>query len=443
MHDVEHPGVSNAFLIATGSDLAAVSLERHCLEQHHCRVGLRLLAQCRLLAALPEGEARTLRGTLVSAVLATDMACHKEQLAAVVRRAAAAAAGTAPVEAPASAEDRTLLVALALHCADLHSSLLEPEADRFITDLVFEEFEAQAERERDAGLPVSVLVVPTPAARAGLETGFITFVVRPLFSGLVALLPDTSLLLDRIDRSLAMWTAAASAERATASAGRTARMSVATSPSRASRRSVHFGSGGSGGGLAKPSSPPALVVSPSMPSGGSNATTPGAPALRPWASLTTVPRNGSIGALQQATMAIRHGSSGGVPSPLSQQYTPPSSLPIGYAMATMPPSQLLPQQRYYPGRWDSLGLGSPGLQPGLVPQRRVGSMASVPEIRESRVSMEEAAFSSPPGGPSLPTAAEQRAWSQLFMGRSSSDESARPRRSVDGVVMKAIRRTFT
>lgn len=61
------------------------------------------------------------------------------------------------------------------------------------------EFHAQAEREAAAGLPVTVALARTPAAKARMELSFLRFVVAPLYIQLAELAPqlaETLLLLD-------------------------------------------------------------------------------------------------------------------------------------------------------------------------------------------------------------------------------------------------------
>ena len=67
VHDLEHPATTNAYLVANRSELAALSLDRSPLEQHHCRVGLRLLEATRLLADMAEPDRLTLRKELIEA----------------------------------------------------------------------------------------------------------------------------------------------------------------------------------------------------------------------------------------------------------------------------------------------------------------------------------------------------------------------------------------
>ena len=71
-----------------------------------------------------------------------------------------------------SAEDRQLLVAFMLHCADLCTPLLPPPLSARATEALGREFAAQAAAERAAGLPVTVMLADDRASKAKLELGF-------------------------------------------------------------------------------------------------------------------------------------------------------------------------------------------------------------------------------------------------------------------------------
>lgn len=122
---------------------------------------------------------------------------HKELLLRINRFAGGDASETS--------DDRQMLVPMLLHCADLHAPTLEPPISRRIAEALGREQAAQAELERRAGQPVTVMLANTTANRAALEISFIRFVVRPCWETLAKIAPDLELFVDRIDRNVEMW----------------------------------------------------------------------------------------------------------------------------------------------------------------------------------------------------------------------------------------------
>ena len=67
------------------------------------------------------------------------------------------------------------------------------------------EFAAQADAERAARLPVTVMEAADEVQKSKMELGFLDFVVRPLFAKLVDMEPTLSECLTRIDANRSMW----------------------------------------------------------------------------------------------------------------------------------------------------------------------------------------------------------------------------------------------
>ncbi|KAI1883063.1 hypothetical protein AGOR_G00241390 [Albula goreensis] len=77
IHDVDHPGVSNQFLINTNSELALMYNDSSVLENHHLAVGFKLLQEenCDIFQNLSKKQWQSLRKMVIDMVLATDMTC--------------------------------------------------------------------------------------------------------------------------------------------------------------------------------------------------------------------------------------------------------------------------------------------------------------------------------------------------------------------------------
>lgn len=105
------------------------------------------------------------------------MAVHQELLGRVERRLAEAEAAPLSKE---SAEDRMLLVSFTLHCADLCNPVLPPVMSRRIAESLGVEFDRQAQREREQGLQVTVMLANNELKKGEEEPRALPDVHRPL-----------------------------------------------------------------------------------------------------------------------------------------------------------------------------------------------------------------------------------------------------------------------
>ena len=83
VHDVDHPGVTNQYLINTSSELALMYNDESVLENHHLAVAFKLVQdpECDILANLSQKQRMSVRKMVIDMVLATDMSKHMSLLA--------------------------------------------------------------------------------------------------------------------------------------------------------------------------------------------------------------------------------------------------------------------------------------------------------------------------------------------------------------------------
>lgn len=83
IHDVDHPGLTNQYLINSSSELALMYNDESVLENHHLAVAFKLLQNedCDIFANLGKKQRQTLRKMVIDMVLATDMSKHMSLLA--------------------------------------------------------------------------------------------------------------------------------------------------------------------------------------------------------------------------------------------------------------------------------------------------------------------------------------------------------------------------
>lgn len=80
IHDYDHPGKTNAFLVATRDPLALLYNDRSVLENHHVSYAWKLFLNKNLnfLENIDSSEVVSIRKLTISLVLATDLTFHRE-----------------------------------------------------------------------------------------------------------------------------------------------------------------------------------------------------------------------------------------------------------------------------------------------------------------------------------------------------------------------------
>lgn len=78
VHDFEHPGFNNGFLVKTQDEYSVDANDRSPNESHHLALAFRILgrAENNFLRSMPTEQQRKARKTVIDMVLATDMAEH-------------------------------------------------------------------------------------------------------------------------------------------------------------------------------------------------------------------------------------------------------------------------------------------------------------------------------------------------------------------------------
>ncbi len=79
VHDIDHPGVNNAFLVNSESPLAFAYNDTSVLENHHLVTAFKLMQRSELqwISVLSKANKATMRKCIISNILHTDMALHK------------------------------------------------------------------------------------------------------------------------------------------------------------------------------------------------------------------------------------------------------------------------------------------------------------------------------------------------------------------------------
>uniref|UniRef100_A0A672R8A0 Phosphodiesterase n=1 Tax=Sinocyclocheilus grahami TaxID=75366 RepID=A0A672R8A0_SINGR len=182
MHDYDHPGRTNAFLVATSAPQAVLYNDRSVLENHHAASAWNLFMsrpEYNFLASLDNMDFKRFRFLVIEAILATDLKKHFDFLAEF--NAKVGDDGCSGIDWT-NENDRLLVCQMCIKLADINGPLKSKELHLQWTEGIVNEFYEQGDEESSLGLPISPFMDRSAPQLAKLQESFITHIVGPLCS---------------------------------------------------------------------------------------------------------------------------------------------------------------------------------------------------------------------------------------------------------------------
>ncbi|KAK1891300.1 cGMP-inhibited 3'5'-cyclic phosphodiesterase B [Dissostichus eleginoides] len=180
MHDYDHPGRTNAFLVATNASQAVLYNDRSVLENHHAASAWSLYLsrpEFNFLVNLDHVEFKRFRFLVIEAILATDLKKHFDFLAEFNAK-------VNDVNSPGidwtNENDRLLVCQVCIKLADINGPAKVRDLHLKWTEGIVNEFYEQGDEEADLGLPISPFMDRSSPQLAKLQESFITHIVGPL-----------------------------------------------------------------------------------------------------------------------------------------------------------------------------------------------------------------------------------------------------------------------
>eukprot|EP00835_Amoeboradix_gromovi_P003845 NODE_271_length_12205_cov_0.703205.p1 type:complete len:719 gc:universal NODE_271_length_12205_cov_0.703205:5718-7874(+) len=156
VHDLDHPGRTNMFLINTQDQRALLYNDKAVLENHHVSTAFRLLKQedSNFLINFTKQEMKQFRELVVEMVLATDMVQHMQLLTFFKNRI-----NSEKELDPEVREDVLLLSRIMIKIADISNATKQFNIYEKWYKLVLEEWMTQGDEEKELGLDMSPYMV--------------------------------------------------------------------------------------------------------------------------------------------------------------------------------------------------------------------------------------------------------------------------------------------
>ena len=177
LHDYDHPGVSNNFLIKTRDPLAILYNDQSPLENHHLAAGFEILMkdEFNIFAHLEREDQDHARRMMVDLVLATDNARHFNLTSAFNAKVNV---GNLVID---KSEDMTLLLQMLIKCADVSNPGKPLNLYLEWMNRIVEEFFQQGDRERALSLPISPFMDRENPKIPRSQVNFIEFICAPVY----------------------------------------------------------------------------------------------------------------------------------------------------------------------------------------------------------------------------------------------------------------------
>lgn len=207
VHDVDHRGRNNTFIISAEKDMMSAYGTESTLEQHHYAVFLSLISPNELNIFLEADS--DLRDWVIKSVqriiLSTDLASHFPSLKNLQEIDEINFKKRSQVE---------LLVSLVMTCSDINASARPWESHEKVTHLIYKEFYEQGDVEKSLGLTPIPMMDRELANIPAMQGGFFDFVALPAFEELARHLPATKHLLLNAKSNAQKWKSIKAAQSA-------------------------------------------------------------------------------------------------------------------------------------------------------------------------------------------------------------------------------------
>ncbi|XP_039673149.1 high affinity cGMP-specific 3',5'-cyclic phosphodiesterase 9A isoform X1 [Perca fluviatilis] len=190
-HDLDHTGYNNAYQINARTELALRYNDISPLENHHCAVAFEILekTESNIFRNVSMDQYKRIREGIIKCILATDMTRHNEILNKFKSILPAFDFNNRDHRDVVRREQKTVLMMILIKVSDISNEARPMEVAEPWLDCLLQEFYNQSDVEKLEGLPVTPFMDRDKVTKPSSQTGFIRFVLLPLFIELANLFP--------------------------------------------------------------------------------------------------------------------------------------------------------------------------------------------------------------------------------------------------------------
>lgn len=205
VHDLDHPGLNNAFQTNSKSYLAILYNDRSVLENHHVSQAFELVdsEQYNIFEKISSSKRKHIRETIISMIIATDMQLHNEIFGEFKARNELGEMKI--IDNLSKKEGIRLCLRISIKMADVSNPARPTHIYLEWAKRLCVELYNQGDRERELNLKISPLMDRRlPTVQTG-QKAFIQHIIDPMYSAFAELLPKMRFCLKYISKNRSYW----------------------------------------------------------------------------------------------------------------------------------------------------------------------------------------------------------------------------------------------
>jgi high affinity cGMP-specific 3',5'-cyclic phosphodiesterase 9 len=197
VHDIDHPGHTNAFEINYKSHLAYKYSNSSVLENHHCSTAFYImqLPEIQLIGSMTMENFNKVRNTIIECIMSTDMKYHEDFIKLINGK-----------KLEWYFNNPVIFTKLIIHIADLSNQVRPFEICKIGSENLRREFSNQIEKEERLKLSVTEnLRIGDNKAFYKSELGFSQYIVLPLVNIITNMFPEIDEIKDSLEQNILSW----------------------------------------------------------------------------------------------------------------------------------------------------------------------------------------------------------------------------------------------
>jgi hypothetical protein len=200
-HDIDHPGRTNAFEINSRSLLALTYNDKSVLENYHLFLFFNFLINdnMNIFSQFDLNEIKSIRKLFINNIISTDMMNHAADLKKLKEMVAS------PTFDKTKTENKEFMMSQIIHFCDISNGTKPMAVYENWVSRLFKEFFSQGDKEKEMGLPISMLCDREKTVIPDSQVFFIGFFTKDLLSTLQVAYPKMECLQHTLDKNKKEW----------------------------------------------------------------------------------------------------------------------------------------------------------------------------------------------------------------------------------------------